>query len=569
MSHRPGRPGTGGRQPLANPHTFTSATADLIAERGHPHRERINGGAVLTWVDDPVGEGIIAGRLSNRDVQQGETALGQVHPARELCEDLGLSARLIVLTTNNSGVPDFEERSDFSVIAEAIEAGWCKWVMWRDVDRIARDPMPAEAFLRLLRQHNVELYLTCFGRPMRWDEDRLQIRTRVVHSAEELEGIKRRTHDALEARWLKEGRGWPGAKRFGFRRNEFTKFLEVDPDQWEFVKRIHFGYAKLADGERNGVRALRDQLRELGCDLSEPRIRRILADSIYVDGSWSVRHQGQRYPCRTIQLTEPIPATVFQHKQELLGQRRGKQTTTPPGYFCLNAIPVSHDRCAGARDVHNRLSSLRGFFHRGRPGARYRHSPWVPRSCRGLVIAQRNLEEPVLRALLGIASHPVLLEEWRRAERLGDPAMRQELMSMAEAEEAHHRLAALQRQSARLARRFRDRLAHGETIDERDFHQMIDGVRAEIDELLRRLAERQADFDLGRPSARARADAQGLRRALAAVLTPEVPSDAPLRTQRAALVQAAVDDVMVHDREQGSVAVEVRTPLGVETAGEV
>src|SRR6185312_349887 len=53
-----GRPGTGGRMPQATPYSATSATADLIERLGQPHRYSVDGVQLMSWTDDPEGEGI-------------------------------------------------------------------------------------------------------------------------------------------------------------------------------------------------------------------------------------------------------------------------------------------------------------------------------------------------------------------------------------------------------------------------------------------------------------------------------------------------------------------------------
>src|SRR6201999_3214831 len=109
---------------------------------GQPRHLSSAGSHLLIWTDHPDGDGIVFARLSGREVQHGETAMGQIHPARELCRLLGLRARLLVVSVNNTGARDFDERPDFALATEAIDAGWCRWTMWRDIARLAREPLP-------------------------------------------------------------------------------------------------------------------------------------------------------------------------------------------------------------------------------------------------------------------------------------------------------------------------------------------------------------------------------------------------------------------------------------------
>lgn len=161
--------------------------------------------------------------------------------------------------------------------------------------------MPAERYYRMLQENDVALILARLGRAVTWRQDRLAIRALGIVGAEEREQIRERTHGALERRFVNEGRGWPGSRRFGFRRNPITKYLDVDPAQWPFVKAIHFGFANLEDGSGKGVRRLAMSLADRGCGLSVAQIRKILRDPIYVTGLWSITYRGEVKPGRRIQ----------------------------------------------------------------------------------------------------------------------------------------------------------------------------------------------------------------------------------------------------------------------------
>ncbi len=163
-TRRVGRPGAGGRLPRSSPFTSTSATADLIHELGRPQLEVHGSTQLLLWPVNADGDGIIVGRLSGREVEGGETAMGQIHPLRALANRLGLRPRLIVMGINNSGPHPYAERPDLALIEEVIDLGWCRWVAWHGPDRIARDILPAETFYDLLRRRGVDLYLHGLGR---------------------------------------------------------------------------------------------------------------------------------------------------------------------------------------------------------------------------------------------------------------------------------------------------------------------------------------------------------------------------------------------------------------------
>jgi len=513
----------------------------------------------MEWVENEVGTGIVLARLSSRDIQHGETAMGQIHPARELCSDLGLVPRLLIVTTNNGGGRDYEERPDFDLVGRSLAAGWCEWVMWRDTGRIAREPLPAELFYRRLRDGGADLYLTRLGRRVDWRNDRLMLRTLGIVDAEERESIKERTHDALIFRWLREGRGWPGARLFGLRRNPITKFMEVDPEQWEFVKRIHLGYARLEDGRGGGLGSLAKELLELGCDLRPTQIRRVLRDPVYMTGQWSVTYEGTEYPCRKIELAEPIPLEVHQRNLELLDLRQGKSTATPPGTFCLNGVDVVHKDCEDKRDARGLRALIRGRVQGTRDNRRYRHAPWVPDGCRGFTLEREVLENPVLEALWKLADHPIVLEEWNRAQRRSLSTS----PSLVDGDQAAHlktRLEVLGRQHARLSRLFRDRLAAGEDLDERDFVELLGGVREEIQQLERRLAEAEIVLE-GLDRQPGPEDAEGLGSSLRGALPLEVPQDPARRALRAAVGQTVLSEVRLSEVGQG-VDVELVSPLG-------
>ena len=200
--------------------------------------------------------------------------------------------RSILLTVHNSGARPYESRPDFIAVRRAAQAGWLRWVAWRSPDRIARSVLAAELFYEFLKEHNVDLYLAQLGGVVDWRTHRVYLRTLSIVSVEELELLVERTRGAIRQRYPAEGRGWPGTRRFGFRRNWATKHLETDPAQWEFVRRIHLGYAEFEDGGNAGMRTLQERLARVGCELSRSQIRRILMDPIYVTGEYCVRVDG-------------------------------------------------------------------------------------------------------------------------------------------------------------------------------------------------------------------------------------------------------------------------------------
>lgn len=547
-----GRPGTGGRLPFASPHTATTATRALYQQFGDPLIATSQGVTMLSWVAEPDGDGIVFARLSGRDLQRGETAMLQIHPGRDMAERLGLRPRLLIVTTDNTGARDYGRRPDFAALEQARDQGWLRWVCWRDQDRIAREPMPFEQCMRTLLAAQIDLYLVSLGRRVDWAADRLLLRTLGTVSAEEREKIAERTHRALRERWLKEGRGWPSARRFGFRRNPVTKFLEVDPEQWEFVKRIHLRYAELQpDSAGRGVTALSREMTALGCELSPAQIRRILRDRIYVDGTWSV----SGHPGRDICLDEPIPEAVFQRNQELLGLRRGRTTRTVTGQFALNGVPVVHAACRDLRDRTGRPTALRGRKQADRPGLCYRHAPWVPDACRGFSIDGQELDAAVAHALADAAQHPTLIRVWRDSTPVGGERL-PPVLNDNEERALRDRVRRMRRQLTQLRRLYRERLVAGERPEARAYLDLVADLEAEIERgLARSESARRTSTLVGRAS---RAD--DLAEAMHSVLAP-TSLTGDWAAARSALVRALTAEVVVSDLSADNVSVTVRTPF--------
>lgn len=542
---RVGRPNGGGRTPRALPFTGTSATEDLIAELGQPHIEVEARVQLLIWEDDPSGDGILEARLSGHELQGGETAMGQIHPQREMARRLALRPRLIVVSIHNSGLRRYENRPDFRIIEEAIDLGWCRWVAWRGPDRIARDVLPAEMFYDLLQRRDVALYLSDRGGLVDWELDRVYLRTLGIVSAEEAIAIRKRTQTAIRTRYPDQQRGWPASKRFGFRRNWATKFLEVHPEQWEHVKRIHLRYSELEDGRGGGLRALQAELLACGCELSVERIRKILRDPIYVSGEFSVMISGETRPQRPIPLDDPIPAHVFQRNEELLGLRAGRETKTPPGWFCLNGVPVRHERCEHLTNERGLRTYLKGRILFDKVEA-YRHSPWVPAGCRGYVLDRSVLEPPVMAALRTLAESAPLVAAWDARRIALVRGYTPLVLDKRRIQILRMRIRHRQMQKAQLTRAYLERLDQGEQANELAYIQLVGALDQEIAQLEERVAAAVAA-----PAVSGDAPPRELADALGELLTDDVPLQPERRLQRAALVQALVDEIVLVDDGTG------------------
>jgi DNA invertase Pin-like site-specific DNA recombinase len=542
--------------PRLSPFTSTSATAELIEEFGMPRFVASAGVQLRIWEIDPRGDGLIVARLSGKDVQGGETAMGQVHALRALAHTCEIAPRAIVVGCNNPGPSRYELRPDFAYVEHAIEAGWCRWVAWRDADRIGRSELSLALFYDLLRRTRTALYLTELGRAVDWDKDRLSLGLKGLLSVEEHEKIKQRTHGALERIWVREGRGWPGKRPFGFRRNWLTKFLEPDPEQWPFVKFIHLRYAELEDGQGGGLRRLEDELREQGCELSRNRIRRVLRDPIYATGEYSFTFKGEIVPCKPVELDDAVPLELHTRNNRVLAARRGGESSTPRGLFCLNLVPVVHRRCADQHDAAGRQAKLRGRVQRGRDVRVYRHAPFVPAGCRGFVVDQRALEHPVLERLRErLLGDPELRRHWNErsegfdrgpdgGETFGEFAV----ATVHERNVLKRQIALLTRRKTQLGRRLRSTLAADDSADARVYAEVIEGFACEIEQLRRRLETR--------PRAYAQPDPpRSLADALTLVCSPDVDTPAA-RHARMALVRTLIRRIELDERN-GALALEV------------
>ena len=351
-----GRVGTGGRNRTPQLHTQTAATAELMELLPSPPEVRRLGPArMLVFMVDPEGDGVIVARLSNRDIQNGETALGQVHAALDAAKQLGLRPRLIVVSTGLSGGNRLSDRPDLELLEEEILGGRCRWVWFRGVDRISRRPQVFYTFVDLLETAGVALYLTEIpGRAVDWEKDEIQMSFNALMGSRERRAIYERTHGPLINRWLNEGRGWPGGLPFGFRRNKLTKYPEIDPVQWPFVRMAFEHYVQFEDGEGGGVRAVQEKLASEGCTISRETITRMIKRPIYFTGEWTTTRAGVTVENRPIEIPEDQRISlVWERVQDCRRLRRGKDKRTPPGLFALNRI----GRLADGTRIRARLTT--------------------------------------------------------------------------------------------------------------------------------------------------------------------------------------------------------------------
>lgn len=250
-----GRPGTGGRQPSINRSFEIEATRETREWLGEP-RDHTHRGSLLQVWEIPDGEdGLIAARLSGQDVKNHETVFGQIHGLLEICKRAKPKPKYLIASMRNSGFRDYEARLDVAFIRDRVHAGDCSWVGYFKVDRIARDLLPAQLFYRFLRDTGTGMYLEELGRQVDWSNESDILLLNTLGTIGQFEGtrIKKRTHEPLVRRWLNTGRGWPSAKRMGFKRDA-GDWLVVDPLQWPHLKFAHMEYAGSGDGGATSIR---------------------------------------------------------------------------------------------------------------------------------------------------------------------------------------------------------------------------------------------------------------------------------------------------------------------------
>jgi DNA invertase Pin-like site-specific DNA recombinase len=558
---RAARPGTGGRHRRVHRTFQLEATRELREELGEPEVARVKAARFEVWQLDATGDGMIVGRLSGADLQQGETAFGQVHACRELCRRLDLRPKYLAVGTLVDVTISYEERPDFRFIRDRVASEGIGWVMYREIERVGRETGLLHRFFTYVRDAGVRLYTTDLGRAVNWDNDAdyLYVNTRGVFSDYERRvGVKRR-QDPLIHRWLEPGRGWPNKRKYGFRRDE-QMFLEVDPEQWPFIEIIHNDYATLETNGQPSIRRLADHLASMGCDLSPSRVRDILRDEVYVTGRDVSVFKGKEYPIRPIKLDRPIPREVFEHNQALMASVRGRQRKHPLGYFLLNRIPFRHAACIESTNKRGGPLMLRATPQKDHYKHSYNADPLGP-ECRGLAVPRDRVERIVIQQLLGLCESPELREEWAlRGYQAAAPAQIDGVLSKAQQETLEQKIENLKAQRAVLVRKWIDHAAGGTGINPiEESTKVIDAeitaYRNQITASKRLQAQTKKD-----PTPAADASEDALLRRAREVLTPEPPDNPQLAQLRLNFVRAALSEVILHtDGEHAEL--ELRGPL--------
>lgn len=116
---------------------LADATRELYDRLGTCERRVVKGSVILRW-DLGEGDGIAVARKSTDETQGGETIGAQLDSVLRYCDAAQLKPRIVVAVLNLSGQAHFNDRHDFAEVFEAFSRGEITWVVYKDVDRIAR-----------------------------------------------------------------------------------------------------------------------------------------------------------------------------------------------------------------------------------------------------------------------------------------------------------------------------------------------------------------------------------------------------------------------------------------------
>lgn len=545
-----GRPGRGGRRRKSAAGSQTSATAELRKLLGESVVKGSHGASVEIWEVNKAGTVVVGARLSSEDVQKGENVMAQVQGALDLCEQEGLVVRYVIAATRMSGDRKKSERLDLEFILDAIDRGHVDSVIYREVDRLARNVGVADGFYRHLEEKKTDLYFTVTRRKIDWELDRLMLQVQGGMADQERRLIGRRTSSALRRRLLETGKGWPGSVRFGFMRAR-DQTVVVDPDQWPFVERIHHDYSKIGKTGRGSLRKLSEHMEELGCRFTPTTLGKILRDEIYVTGEWNVTVKGETFPGKTIELSRPIPPEVFVKNAALLENTNGKNSITPYGAYLLNTVPTFHARCMDQQVLRKhygtsnmttpRLRGKRYGDDRAKRPPGYCHDPRTPETCRGYSVSAEILEGAVISALLNLADSKELQEAYI--------ARASEGIEYAGAKED---VGALRRQVAQIKDRRRQTVREfvdghqGDVAEAPQVNLVLESLDADIQALTLRL-----DNAVIAEKTRRKAGKNDLRTELERVLRIGHDATDEQRQRRVALVSTLLSKVVVHDTTEG------------------
>jgi DNA invertase Pin-like site-specific DNA recombinase len=590
------RPGRGGRMRRRTIFSESTATAELRAEIGDPHRaERIHGVEYSEWQLGGYGDGAIFARLSGQELNGGETVIGQILGLRRLAEQAEKTVKYIIITTNNSGAQAPEARPDLVRMNELISQGLISWVGFRDTSRIARIDITRAVTYHLLQQTGVELYLSTLDRAVNWDADEATLFANGFVDQQERRNIIERTQGPIITRRLAEGLGRPGVLPFGFYWDKEEHRPKVDPVQWPYIKQVHYAYDHEAHTRRRGsfTRVL-EQLASSGCELSDVMIRNILRNPIYVTGEYTAGWQGQRVSCKPIPIADPIPMELYQRNQETMALTRGRNSVVPPGFFALNGVEFLHAACRhqtvknpASRKPEQVQPHLRGrIYGKRKVEPAYVHEPIVPADCKRWTMPQRVIEPVVMQALRELAGSEILREEWLASQHYRS-APQTRILTAEKRSEVRGELRRLEAQVEEIEARRVDPDAVESSLGSQDYLDLVVPSKRKAEQLRRQLV---ADEVMAKPITAPQVEGHlrplakaaeledeaiyaELKQALDEILTDEVPEDLDMLRRRAAIVKVAISRIIVDDDyERGTFTLQLEGPLvppGYRTTGQI
>jgi hypothetical protein len=545
------------RVPKAGKRFSTSAAARaLVEDYGEPQIWRWDGVTIYVWIVDPNGDGIEVTRISSADKATGETLITHILDNRAMMTRHGKTPRLIIATESNSGARAFEARPDMGIVVGAICEGWCEWVSFTRMDRLARAVLEASITFDYLERTKTTLHVgdVAGGAGSNWNdagETLVRLMTAVIAELHR-KSIVNNSAKGTTRRYLDEGKGCPGPPIPGFYRPSKGARYSVHAKDWKTIEAIHYGYYEMSQNRScpsldELVETLNSQgLRIQGREITTRAAGKILKNEIYVTGKWLDESNYGSYESWTEPIPSPIPLQVFAHNSFYLETNEGgSNEATPLGHYALNSIEVLHALCAEFLLEDGGPPMLRGRFHRGSP-LDYRHK-YLPGCCRDHN-DYPDLERRVVRALRQLVLSPGELAAWHsRAIEDWINNFRSIWGLSQQPQQARPSLVDLYEAS-------RERANNGEAVDA----AMAEFVR----ELrIRDRAEQVAGIRPALPFYRDQlwttADSSALQEAFLEFVTEDVPDDPWRRVVRAAIIAACLSKVIVHDLDDGDYEIEL------------
>jgi len=536
---------------------LSEATRELFERLGEGERSTIDGTVIFRW-NRGEGDGIVVARMSSEETHGGETIGGQIAAMMEYCDARGMAPRTVVAVLNMSGQKHFESRHDFGQVFEAHFQGRASWVVYRDVDRVARAMEWLSLFVYYLRERNMHLHIAGLNTEFTL-HDRTQLMPFWIHAAYaemDWENTTKKLQTASTRQLLDAGKGWSNSGGYGFKRDG-RGFVVVDDEVWPNIHLVH-----LLCGQTRSYVHLREVLAaEHGVVLSQGLISRILNDRVYLTGEFSTkdtRTGGMRTD--VIQLKHPIHEDLWQHNQRVIAARRGKQVHAKPGEFVLREIPIYHARCSDHEgEDAGRLIVRLGKDHQpllahmatypGDDGKLH-----VPPTCAGYRLPVATVEAAVMAALRELVSDDAPLRHaMARAQLRVDAQQDGTLLTDAQRRQMTRAIGRLQRHHDAIWQEHVAQISKGEQTRSRDVLELeIGTIEDEIHAHENTLAVDQR--------LRERPVPKSAPPELLELLTDEAPDDDDRRLRRLEVVKRLVSRVVIEDRDDG-IAIDVHGPL--------